>query len=177
MLSRLSLPALHVVVTPIFSIMYNLSLVEEIKNGYENDEWCKRLRENITSAPDGAYRDGLLYQKDHLVIPRATKIPEQLFHLSHDSLGHFGMDKAYLVLHESFYWPNMRKDLEPSHIPSCDVCQQNKISTKRSPGPLHPLPVPDRRNDSVAIDFVSPLLEDEGYNYLVTITDRLNSDI
>ncbi len=71
----------------------------------------------------------------------------------------------------------MRKDLESSYVPSCNACQRNKASTKRAPGPLHPLPVPDGRGDSIAIDFVDPLPEDRGHNYLVTITDRLNADI
>lgn len=44
-------------------------------------------------------------------------------------------------------------------------------------GPLHPLPIPDNRCDSVAIDFVGLLPLDEGYNSLVTFTDRLRSDI
>ena len=44
-------------------------------------------------------------------------------------------------------------------------------------GPLHPLPIPDGRGDSVAVDFVCPLPEDHGYNMLVTMTDRLGADI
>ena len=52
----------------------------------------------------------------------------------------------------------------------------HKASTKRPAGPLHPLPIPDARGDSVAIDFVSPLPEDEGYNYMVTMSCRLGSD-
>jgi hypothetical protein len=35
------------------------------------------------------------------------------------------------------------------------------------------LPVPDGWGDSIAIDFVEPLPEDEGYNEIITITDRL----
>lgn len=29
------------------------------------------------------------------------------------------------------------------YIPSCPDCQRNKSPTRRRPGPLHPLPVPD----------------------------------
>jgi hypothetical protein len=39
------------------------------------------------------------------------------------------------------------------------------------------LPIPDSRGDSVAIDFVGPLLEDEGFNCIVTMTDHLGSNI
>lgn len=54
---------------------------------------------------------------------------------------------------------------------------RNKSRTTATSGPLHPLPVPDARGDSVAIDFIGPLPEDCGYDMLVTMTDRLNSDI
>lgn len=71
----------------------------------------------------------------------------------------------------------MRKDLETAYIPACVDCQCNKSSTTKPIGPLHPLPVPDDRCDSVAIDFVGPLPADEGYDSLVTFMDRLGSEI
>jgi hypothetical protein len=37
--------------------------------------------------------------------------------------------------------------------------------------------VPDERGSSVAMDFVGPLPEDEGFNCILTMTDRLGSDI
>ena len=46
----------------------------------------------------------------------------------------------------------------------------------KAPGPLHPLPIPDERGDSVALDFVGPLPEDHGYNCIFTMTDHLGSD-
>lgn len=161
----------------IFSVTTDTQLLEEIRAGYEKDEWCRKLRENTQSSPEANESQGLLYWKDQLVIPRHGSIHESLFRLAHNTLGHYGADKSYGVLRESFYWPNMCKDLELAYIPSCDPCQRNKSSTRKSAGPLHPLPIPDKHGDSVAIDFVSPLPEDEGYNYLVTMTDRLNSDI
>jgi hypothetical protein len=69
------------------------------------------------------------------------------------------------------------RDLERAYIPSCANCQRNKSHTTKPPGPLHPLPVPDKCFSSIAIDFVGPLPEDNGFNYLVTITDHLGADI
>ncbi len=82
----------------------------------------------------------------------------------HNTLGHFGADKSYSVLWESFYWPGMRKALEYLYIPSCEVCQWNKSLTKKPLGPLHPFPVPDAWGECVAINFVGPLPEDNGFN-------------
>ena len=44
-------------------------------------------------------------------------------------------------------------------------------------GPLHPLPVPDERCESIAMDFIGPLPLNNRCDYLLTITDRLGSDL
>lgn len=111
------------------------------------------------------------------MIPKVTDVRECLFQLAHDVLGHFGSDKSYLALRDCYYWPGMRKDLELGYILSCIECQRNKSRTTKPAGPLHPLPIPERRGDSVAIDFVGPLPLDEGFDMICTMTCRLNSEI
>ena len=71
----------------------------------------------------------------------------------------------------------MRHDLETAYIPSCTECQWNKSSTTKPTGPLHLLPIPDACCNSVAIDFIGPLPMDNGFNTIITFTDRLGSDI
>ena len=44
-------------------------------------------------------------------------------------------------------------------------------------GPLHPLPIPDDQGNSVTLDFIGPLPLDEGFDCILTMTDRLGSDI
>ena len=70
----------------------------------------------------------------------------------------------------------MWTDLKKSYLPSCSGCQWNKSQTMKAPGPLHPLPIPDEHGDIVALDFVGPLPEDDGYNCILTMTDHLGSD-
>ena len=112
-----------------------------------------------------------------MVIPKHGNLRERLFHLTHDSLGHFRSEKSYSALRDDFYWPNMRKNLANGYVPSCNDCQQNKSMTQKPAGPLHPLPIPDKRFESVAIDFIGPLTPDDGYDCIVTMTDRLGADI
>ncbi len=72
----------------------------------------------------------------------------------------------------------MRRDLYKAYVPACEDCQRNKGRTARNgKGPLHPLPVPEARCDSIAMDFIGPLPLEEGCDCILTITDRLNSDI
>lgn len=166
-----------VLVASTFSIKSDPSFLAEIIEGYTVDPWCVDLQGNEASVPGFANRDGLLYIGNRLVIPRFGDLREQLFRCAHDSLGHFGFEKSYGSLRDSYYWPNMRRDLEKSYVPACSDCQRNKGRTSKPNGPLHPLPVPDSRNDSVAIDFIGPLPPDQGFDTIVTMTDRLGSDI
>ncbi|RXW11870.1 hypothetical protein EST38_g13985 [Candolleomyces aberdarensis] len=126
--------------------------------GYTVDPWCQKL-------------------VDAAEVPDAPGLCETIFQLAHDALGHFGFQKAYESLRDNFYWPGMRRDHELGYIADCEACQRNKSSTVRPSGPLHPLLVLDARFTSVAIDFVGPLPVDKGYDYVVTMTDRLGADI
>jgi len=116
-------------------------------------------------------KHGLLFIGHQLIIPKYKNLREQLFQLVHDNLGHFGAEKSYTNLRDDFYWPKMRRDLAQGYVPGCMDCQQNKSLTPKTAGPLHPLPVPDKHFDSVAIDFMGPLPKDDGFDAIVTRTD------
>jgi hypothetical protein len=69
----------------------------------------------------------------------------------------------------------MRCDLENAYIPLCTKCQRNKTCTSKPTGPLHLLPVPDGRFDTVAL--IGPLPEENGKDTILTMTDPLGTDI
>jgi hypothetical protein len=153
------------------------AILDEIKQGYVTDPHTAKLISAATGMPNIVQRDGFWFVDERLVVPNGRNVRETLFRIAHDKLGHFGSPKTYEALRSAFFWPNMRRDLESAYIPACAECQRNKSRTTKPVGPLHPLPVPDKRCDSVAIDFIGPLPPDEGYNSLVTFTDRSGSDI
>ena len=97
--------------------------------------------------------------------------------MAHDSLGQVRAEKSYTTLHSAYYWPRMRAELEGAYVPGCNACQQNKSSTRWQAGLLHPLPVPDERGDSVAVDFIGPLPEDEGFDSIITMMDQAGPNI
>ena len=155
------------------------SLLRDITAGYQDDEFAKQLRKDIKAGSiEGAREENdLLYVGRRLLIPNIPKIRELFYNLAHDTLGHFGFDKSYEALRDSYYWPNMRRDLEQAYIPSCSPCQRNKSRTSKPVGPLHPLPVPDARFEVVALDFVGPLPEEGGKDTILTMTDLLGAEV
>ncbi|KAJ3572578.1 hypothetical protein NP233_g2990 [Leucocoprinus birnbaumii] len=165
----------HQPVTAVMKISPEDELRKAIIQGYKEDAWCKKALE--TKMDYLTTEGNLLFYKGRLIIPRVGQIRETILSVAHKALGHFGFDKTYETIRESFYWPGMRTYLESAYIPSCLECQKNKSPTTKPVGPLHPLPVPDGRFSSIAMDFVGPLPEEDGFNYLLTITDRLGADV
>ena len=160
------------------SISSDKHLLQKIRSGYMNDKW---IQNTLLKAKDGMpgiqLTNGLWYVGNRLIIPHVGDIRKTLFHLACNILGYFGFDKTYGSLHDSFYWPNMRKELESAYVPGCIECQHNKSTTSKPIGLLHPLPVPDTCRDSVAIDFIGLLPHNEGYDMTVTFTNCLGADV
>jgi hypothetical protein len=159
------------------NIMIDNEIVSKLREGYGNDPWCKKLLSASRGMPELLIKDGLWFLHDRLVIPANCGMREQIFRIAHDALGHFGFHKTYENIRHSYFWPNMRNDLENGYIPSCTDCLRKKSSTSKPSGPLHPLPVPDDRCQSISMDFIGPLPLDHGHDCILTITDRLSSDI
>jgi hypothetical protein len=96
----------------ILSIAIDHSVLDAIHTGYEIDEFCFKTRDSVRSVPGVTVANGLIYVGDWLLVPRAGNLRENLYRLAHDNLGHFGADRSYASLHDTYYWPNMRSDLE-----------------------------------------------------------------
>ena len=174
-----SIAALTNVNPPITKLEFAIddNLVKKLRDAYTIDPWCLKLISASRGMPELTIKDGLWFLGDRLIIPSHCGVREHIFRLAHDTLGHFGFHKTYESIRNSYFWPNMRKDLEEGYIPSCVECSRNKSSTSKPTGPLHPLPVPDERCQSISMDFIGPLPLDQGHNCILTITDRLSSDI
>ncbi len=82
-------------------------ILDSIIEGYSNDEFCQKFVTGQKILPNVQEVNNLWYISDCLLIPHAGNIQEELFQLAHDCLSHFGSDKAYAALCDSYYWPNM----------------------------------------------------------------------
>ena len=120
-------------------------------------------------------KDGLLYYNERLYIPDNRKLKTLLLQEHHDIpiYGHYGIQKTYDFLHRNFYWPYMMEDVQ-DYVSSCDLCQKNKSSTKKTAGLLQPLPIPKDRWESISMDFMFGLpLTQRGNDGIIAFIDRL----
>lgn len=175
-MSRFSFPSFDepvLMVAGVSTVGVSSGIVQRIKGGYSADPFCVQALKNVRSVPGWELKEGLLSFEGRIVIPADVSIREALLADAHDSLGHLGARKTLAALSEAYYWEKMASSVQ-QYVSSCDECQRNKSRTTPRAGELHALPVPSRPLSDVALDFVGPLPTSEGFDTLLTITDRLS---
>jgi len=84
--------------------------------GKEDEKWqdrgreLVRLRESRKKIPDEwIEKDGLLYYKNRLYIPKDEALQTEIAQGCHDSLvaGHFGQEKTIEIVTRDFYWKKL----------------------------------------------------------------------
>lgn len=91
---------------------------------------------------------------------------------NHHVCGHNGAHRTYLSVSNSYYWPNMFKDIKRA-VSQCPSCLQAKPSHERTAGLLNPLSIPEDRWSSVSMDFVTGLPTSDSFDMIMVVVDRL----
>ncbi|PRP76895.1 retrotransposon nucleocapsid protein [Planoprotostelium fungivorum] len=144
-------------------------------------EWAKL--DDTTTRPKGyrnstnaeqnpfTFTDGLLYHFGQLYIP--VPLRASVLHHRHDlpTAGHVGRKKTYELVTRDYWWPTVSKDVN-RYIESCATCHRTKVSRRKPPGFLQPLPTPSERWASVTMDFIVGLPRSEGFDTILTVVDR-----
>jgi hypothetical protein len=156
------------------------------KSGYPNDPVLKYIIGNPVATRKDRFKveDDLIYTKNRLgnwvvCVPKAIaidgrRVSEIIIDQAHRVVGHFGRNKTYAYIQNFYWWPGMAIEIN-KFCSSCVTCQRSKPRTTLPSGSLHPLPVPYRPWESIGIDFIGPLVESNGFNYVAVIICRLTS--
>ncbi|SCV73057.1 BQ2448_6982 [Microbotryum intermedium] len=173
-MSRYSFPQVESdLVQAVSEMDVDTQLRGRIVEGYKSNPFCQQVKRNLDSSPGFSQVDNVLYFEGRMVVPAVPQLWEDILHDAHDALGHFGSHKTFHHLSRTFFWPRMRS-LCDAYVLSCDVCQRTKAGTTGAVGTSHGLSVPNKPMKEVALDFVGPLPKSQGFDMLLTITDRLS---
>ena len=120
---------------------------------------------------------GHLYRAgdDRIVVP-TSKIPFVLAEC-HDAVmaGHLGVEKTIDLISRKYTFPDLRAHVV-KHVRECHVCQTAKTEHRRARGVVMPLRIPERRWNSIHMDWIlglPPFPPDKNtYNAILTFTDR-----
>uniref|UniRef100_A0A2N9G165 Integrase catalytic domain-containing protein n=1 Tax=Fagus sylvatica TaxID=28930 RepID=A0A2N9G165_FAGSY len=149
---------------------------EYVKELYVNDDDFASVFAACEKAAFGKfYRiDGYLFRENRLCVPNSS-MRELLVREAHGGglMGHFGVRKTLDVLHEHFFWPKMKRDVERV-CSRCVTCRQAK-SRVLPHGLYTPLPVPNAPWVDISMDFVLGLPRSrKGRDSIFVVVDRFS---
>ena len=98
---------------------------------------------------------GRLFNRRSLVLSSQSRHVQMILREYHDSLigGHSGVLKTYKRIRASFYWPQMRKQVQ-AYVAACEVCQTHKYTTLSPAGLLQPIEIPTQIWEDISMDFI-----------------------
>jgi len=150
----------HVLISTLETKLFGLEFLKDI---YPHDSEFIDIYNACTKfSTNGYFKDyGYLFKKKRLCVPKCS-IRDLLVRHAHDGglIGHFGVQKSYDTLHEHFYWPHMKRDVQ-KFCENCITCK--KARSKFKPQGLYtPLPIPDSSWIDISMDFVLGLPRTQG---------------
>jgi hypothetical protein len=119
--------------------------------------------------------DGFLFRETKLCLPMCS-LRELLVREAHGGglMGHFGVAKTLGILHEHFFWPHMKRDVERI-CEKCITCKQAKSKLKPH-GLYSPLPIPSEPWTDISMDFVLGLPRTKrGRDSVFMVVDRFSN--
>lgn len=102
-------------------------------------------------------RNGLVYRKvkDKLLFYVPQDMERELLYKYHNEFGHFGVDKIYEVLRESYWFPEMRSKIQ-THIQNCVKCIAFATPSGKIEGFVHGIPKGEKSFDTIHVDHFGP---------------------
>ena len=80
---------------------------------------------------------------------------------------HPGQNKTLKMIKRDYWWNGLNKDIK-AYVRNCQSCGRNKIRRDKTPGLLHPLPIPNHVWEQVVVDGKDMPKDKYGYNYVWT---------
>ena len=136
-----------------------------------SDDRSKALRGD----PGWCTQEGLTIYQGRLIVPEDENLRTQLIRFVHTSIdtAHPGKTKTLQLLAPYYYWKELRSNVA-TYVANCFACRSATVPRDRTPGFLHPLPIPQRPWQHLTMDYKSFPRDKEGFDMLFVVIDRLS---
>ncbi|PKI60573.1 hypothetical protein CRG98_019049 [Punica granatum] len=144
----------EVAITMVVTVPYS-NLWAEIAQATEGDPRLGPILQNIRRGEllEGEFnlRGGCLVRAGRVVVPDTIELKRKILHELHDSVtgGHSGILRTYKRI-------------------------GNKSDSRRSPGLLEPLPIPNKVWSDISMDFIEGLPRSQGRDSIIVVVDQLS---
>ncbi len=154
-----------------------MELQKEVRLASRRDAFANEARQNIQNAAKSHFhlQNGLLwYKQKRLYVPKG-KMKDTILKECHDGplANHGGVKHTTTLLKKSYYWPNLKDNVE-EYVKICLTCQQNQTLNKKQAGLLQPFPMPEGPWESVSMDFMVNLPPSRGFDAIMVVVDRFS---
>jgi RNase H-like domain found in reverse transcriptase/Reverse transcriptase (RNA-dependent DNA polymerase)/Integrase zinc binding domain/Integrase core domain/Retroviral aspartyl protease len=157
------------------NFMESIPLINAILDKNKTAEVLAPLRAAASDGhPDLVLEDGLLLFKGKLMVPDVDDLRTHLVREAHCqvSTAHPGKNKTVTLISDRYFWKGLRAFVD-QFIQNCHTCRRAHVPRDRQPGFLHPLPIPDRPWQHIAMDFKSAPKDKQGYDNILVVICRL----
>lgn len=119
---------------------------------------------------------GLLLHDKKLVVPDdnnnlRTRLIRQIHNTT--ATAHPGRNKTKALIKRIYWWPSWGGDVD-QYVANCHECRKSHKPRDKTPGLLHPLPIPLRTWNDLSMDFHAPGSTSKGYDNIFVVVDRLS---
>lgn len=127
----------------------------------------------FTEDPKFELIDGLVYKKDNnqsrFVVPET--MVNSIIRAYHDDLAHCGLEKTFESIHESYWFPSMRKRIK-DYINNCITCLMANASPHSYEGEMQVVEGPKLLFETIHMDHFGPLQQTEENFKICTKNNR-----
>jgi hypothetical protein len=124
----------------------------------------------------GRYRviDDVIFYMDRVYLVPDSGLKKNILTSVHDSplAGHQGFFKSYRQIRERFSWKGLKHDVM-RHISECVTFQENKSEHSLPAGLLQPLPILEKKWESISMEFIIDLPKVQGKDCIYVVVDKL----
>ena len=116
----------------------------------------------------------MIYFKGIIYLVQDSYLKYKVLQEAHDSplAGHLGIFKTYRKIRKRFYWKGL-KEYVKNYVNECKLFQKNKSELTYPTGLLQPFPIPEKKCDSISMDFITGWPKYLGKDCIYVLVDIL----